>query len=178
MSVCMNARRHESAHAHTHVCKCITLFYFRMSTRRRVFLCIRYVCVCMHLCMYLRACVRAYIYTYIYNDTHTHTHAYIYIYIYIYMHRNVCMCMGVCVLMPHACLCACQRACSRADVHVCIYENEYAFVHCVYRAKDMFMYVCANMSSQGCMHVRVCSVHFMACGCVNSCEAVHVCRYV
>ena len=69
-------------------------------------------------------------------------------------------------------------ACSRADVHVCIYENEYAFVHCVYRAKDMFMYVCANMSSQGCMHVRVCSVHFMACGCVNSCEAVHVCRYV
>ena len=176
MSVCMNSRRHESAHAHTHVCKCITLVYLRMSTRRRVFLCIRYVCVCMHLCMYLRACVRAYIYTYIYNDTHTHTR--IYIYIYIYMHRNVCMCMGVCVLMPHACLCACQRACSRADVHVCIYENEYAFVHCVYRAKDMFMYVCANMSSQGCMHVRVCSVHFMACGCVNSCEAVHVCRYV
>lgn len=129
MYVCMSSCRHAFVNECLYECTqawecartyaCVQVYHPVLLQNEYTLTCFSVYSLCMlvYAPMYVLACVRACVYVYI----HTHT--------IIYVHRNVCMCMGVCVLMPRARLCAWQRACSRADVHVYACENKHAFMH-------------------------------------------------
>jgi hypothetical protein len=92
-----------------------------------------YVCVCMHVCMYVYVCICMGVC--------------VYICMYVCMH--VCMCMYVCMYV-WVCVCVYMHVC----VYVCMYACMCVYMYvCVYIYMHVYLYACMYV----CMYACICA---------------------
>ena len=118
-------RKHRHSYSHggtaadtdTYTCVCIYIYIYIYTYRERERE--REMYVDMHICMYLRACVRIslcmsrfhYVSTQVFTYVSTRC---------IYGYVHVCVCMFVWVLLLYVCVNVCMYACTYACMHVCM----------------------------------------------------------